>query len=130
MDQVARSSVADFQPDAGRVMIPVSRKGKGEKQINHVAMPLSEDIIARLRPLADGRFGHESLLTHWHPQQAKGDKALGSLPCWERVDRRRWPDGSARTRPWRAAVAAADLSSGLVPYCLKHSSIFVGCARG
>jgi len=26
-------------------------------------------------------------------------------------------------RPWRAVVAAAGLSAGLVPYCLRHSSI-------
>ncbi len=130
MDQVARITVADFQPDAGRVMIPVSRKGKGEKQISHVAVPLPEDVIARLRPLAGDRFGHEPLLTHWHHQQVKGDKATGLLPRWERVDRRRWPDGSAMTRPWRAVVAAAGLSPGLVPYCLRHSSIVRGLRAG
>jgi integrase len=130
MDQVARITVADFQPEAGRVMVPVSRKGKGEKQITHVAVPLPEDAITRLRPLAHDRLGHEPLLMHWHHQQAKGDKAAGLLPRWERVDRRRWPDGTAMRRPWRAVVAAAELPPGLVPYCLRHSSIVRGLRAG
>lgn len=105
-------------------------KIQGEKQISHVAVPLPEDVIARLRPLAEDRLGHEPLLMHWHHEQAKGDKAIGLLPRWERVDRRRWPDGSAMTRPWRAVVAAAGLSPGLVPYCLRHSSIVRGLRAG
>ena len=130
MDQVARITVADFQPEAGRVMVPVSRKGKGEKQITHVAVPLPEDVIARLRSLARDRLGHEPLLMHWHHQQAKGDKATGLLPRWECIDRRRWPDGTAMRRPWRAVVAAAELPPGLVPYCLRHSSIVRGLRAG
>jgi hypothetical protein len=70
-------------------MIPASHNGKGEKQISRVAVPLPEDVIARLRPLAGDRPGHEPLLTHWHYQQMKGDNAIGLLPRSERVDRRR-----------------------------------------
>jgi hypothetical protein len=87
-------------------------------------------VIVRLRSLAGDRHGHEPLPMHWHHQQAKGDKATGLLPRWERVDRRRWPDGSAMIRPWRAVAAAAGLSPGLVPYCLRHSSIVRGLRAG
>jgi hypothetical protein len=34
------------------------------------------------------------------------------------------------TRPWRATVAAAGLPAGLVPYCLRHSSIVRGLRAG
>ena len=34
------------------------------------------------------------------------------------------------TRPWRAAVAEAGLPAGLVPYCLRHSSIVRGLRAG
>jgi hypothetical protein len=34
------------------------------------------------------------------------------------------------TRPWRAAVATAGLPAGLVPYCLRHSSIVRGLTNG
>jgi integrase len=130
MDQVARIRVVDFQPEAERVMIPVSRKGKGEKQINHIAVPLPKDVIARLRSLTSDRPGHEALLMRWHHQQVRGDKASGLLPRWERIGRRRWSDGSSMTRPWRTVVAAAQLSPGLVPYCLRHSSIVRGLRAG
>jgi len=123
LDQVSRVTVADFQPNARRVMVPVSRKGKGEKQIPHIALPLPDDVIARLLPLAAGRAGHEALLLHWHHRQVKGDKVAGKLPAWERVDRRPWSQAVSMARPWRAAVAAAGLSAELVPYCLRHSSI-------
>ncbi len=130
MGQVARITVADFQPEARRVMVPASKKGTGQKQITHKAVPLPDDVIARLRPLAAGRAGHESLLMRWHHRQVRGDKATGTLPTWERVERRPWTGGDEMTRPWRAAVAAAKLPAGLVPYCLRHSSIVRGLRAG
>ncbi|MBD0275137.1 MAG: integrase, partial [Acetobacteraceae bacterium] len=51
-DQAARLTVADLQPDAGRVMVPASHKGRGAKQVTRIAVPLPDDVVARLRPVA------------------------------------------------------------------------------
>jgi integrase len=130
LDQLARVTVADFQPEALRVMVPVSNKGRGEKQITHIAVPLPDDVIARMRPLTADRAGHEPLLLHWHHRQVAGDPQTGTLPRWERIDRRPWKDAGQMTRSWRAAVAAAGFPAGLVPYCLRHSSIVRGLRAG
>jgi integrase len=130
MDQMGRVTVVDFQPDARRIMVPVSRKGRGEKQITHIAVPLADDVVALTRPLTAGRAGHEPLLLHWYHHQLPGDPTSGTLPRWERVDRRPWKDAGEMTRRWRATVAAAGLPAGLVPYCLRHSSIVRGLRAG
>ena len=80
LDQVARVTVADFQPEARRVMVPASRKGRGRKQVTHAAVPLPDDAVARLRPFAAGRPGHEPLLMRWRHRQVAGDKGSGALP--------------------------------------------------
>ncbi|MGK7870762.1 tyrosine-type recombinase/integrase [Falsiroseomonas sp. E2-1-a20] len=130
MDQVARATVADFQADQRRLMVPVSRKGRGSKAQSHVAVPLPDDVVARLRPLATGRPGHEALLLRWHHRQEPGDKPAGRLPRWVREDRRPWRTPSEMARAWRATVAAAGLPDDLVPYCLRHSSIVRGLRAG
>lgn len=129
-DQVARITVADLQPDSGRVMVPVSHKGRGTKQTPHTAVPLPDDVIARLRRLAAGRPGHEPLLMRWHHRQDPGDKAAGKLPAWVRDGRRPWAAAAEMTRPWRAAVTAAGLPDDLVPDRLRHSSIVRGLRAG
>jgi hypothetical protein len=40
------------------------------------------------------------------------------------------PSVAEMTRPWRAALTAAGLPGGLVPYCLRHSSIVRGLRAG
>ncbi len=129
-DQAARVTVADLQADARRVMVPTSMKGRGTKQISHVAVPLPDDAIGMLQPLATGRAGHEPLLTRWHHRQVAGDKAAGKLPTWERDGRRRWTGADQMTRPWRAILSATGLPDDLVPYCLRHSSIVRGLRAG
>ncbi len=129
-DQIARATVADFQAGQRRIMVPVSRKGRGSKAQSVVAVPLPDDVVARLRPLAAGRAGHEPLLTRWHHLQEAGDRAAGRLPRWVRTERKAWGDAAEMTRPWRAAVAAAKLPGDLVPYCLRHSSIVRGLRAG
>ncbi len=126
MDQVARITVADFQPAAARVMVPVSRRGKGGEadQPRRNGPPHGCDRQIT-RPGVD-RLGHEPLLMRWHHQQVKGDRVIGLLPRWDGTERRPWTDGSTMTRPWRAVVTAAQLPRGHVPYCLRHSSIVRG----
>ena len=125
-DQVARITVADFQPCERRIMVPASRKGRGEKCDSLIAVPLPDDVVARLRQIAVGRPNHEPLLQRWHHRQAPGDKAAGTLPRWVQDGRRPWSDSGELTRPWAATVAAAGMPDNLVPYCLRHSSIVRG----
>lgn len=122
-DQVARVTVADFQPDARRVMVPVANKGNGAKQITHTAVPLADDVVARIRPLAAGRPGHEPLLMRWHHRQVPGDKARGIAPTWERVERRQWKHSGEMARLWDTTLQAAGMPETVVPYALRHSSI-------
>lgn len=122
-DQVARVTVADFQPDARRVMVPVANKGNWAKQITHTAVPLADDVVARIRPLAAGRPGHEPLLMRWHHRQVPGDKARGIAPCWERVERRQWKHSGEMARLWDATLNAAGVPETVVPYAFRHSSI-------
>lgn len=130
MRQVSALTVADVQPDLGRVMMPLSRKGRGEKAKTHVPVPVPEDTMARVAPLLVGRAGHEILLLRWHHRQVGGDPKAGKLPAWERVERRAWRVPSEMSRMWHAAIKAAGLSKGLVPYCLRHSSIVRGLRAG
>jgi len=129
-DQAARIRVSDFQPEAARVMIPVSRKGRGTKKIPFLPTPLTDDVVKRLLPLLAGRAGHELLLTRWHRKKALGKPKAGALPGWERDGRRGWSVAADMSRPWKAAVAAAALPPGTVPYALRHSSIVRGLRAG
>ena len=129
-DQAARITVADLQPEAGRVMVPPSRKGRGGRAKPRIAVPLPPDVLARLRALAAGRAGHEPLLVRWHHEQAPGDRAAGRPPAWRRAGRRPWGDNANMARPWRTALAAAGLPATLVPYCLRHSSVVRGLRAG
>lgn len=130
--QAIRITVADVQPGLGRIMVPVARKGRSDRKTTasrkpaHIAVPIGEDVLARLQPLLSSRRGHEPLLTRWHHRQIRGDKATGTLPRWERAERRPWTDAAEMTRPWREAIAAAGLPADLVPYALRHSSIVRG----
>jgi integrase len=121
-DQVARLTVTDFQPAARRLMVPTSRKGRGHKR-SHVPVPIGDDLVARLRPLAAGRAGTMPLVTTWRHEQREGGP--GRLRGWERAAARvAWVGRTAPiTVPWRKALAAAGLPASTVPYALRHSSI-------
>ena len=120
--QAAKIAIADFQPDAARVMVPTSAKGRGVKQRRRTAVPLGQDAIDRLRPLTIGRKGHEPLLTRWLSRQ------IGPAE-WEHVGRAPWTNASEMSRGWRKALAAADLPR-VEPYALRHSSIVRGLRAG
>lgn len=129
-DQVARITVADFQPGNGRIMVPASRKGRTTKVKRPIAVPLPPDVVAALRPLAAGRTGGEPLLTRWHNVKVSPTAENGGA-TWKRDGRRAWLDSSEVVRPWRLTLAEAKLqTAGLVPYCLRHSSIVRGLSAG
>lgn len=129
-DQVARVTVADFQPSNGRIMVPASRKGRTTKAKPSIAVPLPADVVAALRPLVAGRTGGEPLLTRWHNTKVSPTAANGHA-TWKRDGRRGWLDSSEVSRPWKLTMAEAKLQDArLVPYCLRHSSIVRGLNAG
>lgn len=117
-DQAARLTVGDVQPGAGRLMIPTSHKGKGEKGVTHIATPLSDPDMGMFLPITFGRSDDEPLLMRWHHKRAGG----ASL-AWAKDERRAWVGSAEMTRDWRAACAAVGLSVSVIPYALRHSSI-------
>jgi integrase len=128
--QVARLRVADFQPEAARVMVPTSAKGRGAKQATHTAVPLPADVVAHLATIAAGRRGHEPLLMHWTHRQVPRDSGKARVGHWAQTARVPWHEASYMARQWHEAVAAAELPADLTPYCLRHSSIVRGLRAG
>jgi integrase len=120
--QVARILIADLQPEAGRVMVPASAKGRGIKQRRHSAVPLGPDAVERLKRLTIGRGGHEPLLVRWVSRQTAPGK-------WEHVGRSPWLHASGMAHNWRKALAVAGVPH-VEPYSLRHSSIVRGLRSG
>jgi integrase len=120
--QAAKITVADLQPEAGRVMVPASAKGRGIKQRRHSAVPLGPDTVERLKRLTIGRGGHEPLLMRWTSRQTAPGK-------WERVGRSPWLHASGMAHNWRKALGAAGVPH-VEPYALRHSSIVRGLRSG
>jgi integrase len=102
--QVSRLTVADL-PEQGepRLMMPSSKKGKGEKKITRRPVPISRDLMVRLRETAGDRSGKAPLLI----------KPSGKL--WGKSD---------HTRPFARAAKMAGVDPDEVSiYALRHSSI-------
>jgi integrase len=122
LSQAARLKVADVDSVKQRIMMPVSRKGGGEKRVSHHAVPVGPDLIAALQPLLNGRKGTDPLLLRPRWRRAAGvpGSGRGVLEVYERGP---WRAASEITTPWKAVVARADLSRQFVCYSLRHSSI-------
>jgi integrase len=121
--QVIRMTVGDVQ--TARLMIPVSRKGQGVRQISHIGVPVGDDVLAALAPAIAGRRAHEILLLrpYW--------RSLGFGRHEKAEERRPWQAAHELTqRMWPEIVARAGLAAGLVPYALGHSSIVRGLRAG
>ncbi len=116
--QVARIRVGDLQAEAGRIIIPVSRKGRGAKSAG-VPFPLGQDVLDALRPVIHGRRRDAILLERWRWKQTPGSIR------WERAARGPWQSSSELNRPWAAIRVHAD-SPGVIPYAFRHSSIIRG----
>jgi integrase len=113
--QVSQITVADVQADTERIMVPVSFKGRGVKQRQHVPVAVYSDVMARLKPLLAGRAGHEGLLQHW-----VGVKGFGHAAG--PVRREPWRSANQMFKGWVRAVAAAGVEY-VEPYALRHSSV-------
>lgn len=120
--QLARMTVGDVQPEALRVMVPQSYKGK-KRVLQYSRIVVGADTIAALKPAIDGRPLSAPLLERWRHQQVKGNR-------WERVGRGAWTTPSEMIRDWRIAAREAGLAAAVIPYSLRHSSIVRGLRAG
>jgi integrase len=122
--QVTRMTVADVQPAQMRLMIPVSRKGRGTKKTTYIGVRVGDDVLAALMKVTVGRKGSQPLLLRPRWRQIAATR-------WEKKDERdRWCFAAELTRPWAAIIAKAGLAAGTVPYALRHSSIVRGLRAG
>ncbi|MBL8599768.1 MAG: tyrosine-type recombinase/integrase [Devosia sp.] len=116
--QVARMRVADFQLKAGRLVVPVSRKGRGGKS-GAITIPVGSDVLDALVGATSGRDADAPLLERWRHGQAPGSIE------WHRVGRAAWHANSEIARPWQAARERAGMPN-VIPYALRHTSIVRG----
>jgi integrase len=101
ISQLARIEVRHLKAD--HLMMPVSRKGRGQKKITHRPVQILTDLVARLRAGAASRPDNAPLLT-----KSSGDP-------WKKSD---------QLRPWRKVAKGAGLDPEKVTmYALRHSSI-------
>lgn len=117
--QIARLRVRDLQADNRRLLVPVSRKGRGGKQQGHVPVPVGVDVIEALAPAIMSRGAEELLLERWRSKQAPGGIV------WEKDKRGPWQSASEASRSWHAIRTRAELPEA-VPYAFRHSSIVRG----
>jgi len=105
VSQLALLEVQDLQADrdAPRLMMPTSRKGKGNKVVRRRPVPIPSGLGAKLRVLTTGRPATAPLLL----------KPSGG--SWKKSD---------HTRPFaRAAKVAGQDPEQVTMYALRHSSI-------
>jgi integrase len=109
--QVARLKVDDLQVDYGRVMMPLSAKGKDrDKRHKQHRLPLPPELVDKLAVAAAGRSDTAPLLT----------RADGS--AW--IDDNNTNNNSRYRDEVRAVVVAIGLDPGRVTVsALRHSSI-------
>ena len=135
----ARMTVADLQAAQLRLMIPVSRKGRGEKTSTHTGVRVGDDVLIALREATvgdqievgddRGGIGHvANLVAEAGAREAVRCRIAGAR--WEKGERGPWRSAAELTRPWAAIVARAGLAAGTIPYALRHSSIVRGLRAG
>jgi hypothetical protein len=107
--QLARCVVGDLERD--KLMVPCSRKGRGERKADRTPVPLGINLATQLKAAAAGR-----------PKSA---------PLLLRADGTAWQPKIADHRdPFERAARAADLPAGTTIYALRHSSIARALLRG
>lgn len=121
--QLRRLTIADLQFDQRRIMLPASRKGRGQKQTEKTPVALADDVISALRPVTEGRTNISFLLERWRHKQIGPAK-------WVRESRGPWRAASELDAPWKAILSKAGLSEEIVPYALRHTAIVRGLGVG
>jgi integrase len=105
VSQIANLRVADLQADRPdpRLTMPSSRKGRGQKKVTHVPVPIPIRVAEKLKRASKGKAIDAPLLT-----KPSGER-------WKQSD---------HSRLFRRAVLGAALDPGEVTlYALRHSSI-------
>jgi integrase len=105
VSQLRRLEVQDVQGDRAdaRLMMPTSRKGRGQKKVTRRPVPIPTSLATKLRTITADRAGDSSLLVK------------SSDDPWKRSD---------HSRPFRRAAMGAGLDpSEVTIYALRHSSI-------
>ena len=103
--QLRRLEISDVQSSRAdpRLMMPSSKKGRGEKKVSHQPVAIPEVLALRLKQAGKGKAGHDPLL------------AKPSGEPWKRSD---------HTRLFTRAVVRAGLNPTKVTlYALRHSNI-------
>ena len=116
--QIARMKVGDVQRSQGRLMVPVSHKGRGHKS-GSVPHPVGKDVLDALVTVVTGRANDARLLERWRWKQVAGGIR------WERAGRGPWHSASELVRPWHDIRERAKLPDA-IPYAMRHSSIMRG----
>lgn len=116
--QITRMKVGDVQRKQERLMVPVSRKGRGHKN-GSVPHPVGKDVLDALLPVVTGCANDAPLLERWRSKQVAGGIR------WERAGRGPWHSASELVRAWHEIRERAKLP-GAIPYALRHSSIVRG----
>jgi integrase len=105
VSQIANLHVADLQADRPdpRLMMPSSRKGRGQKKVTHVPVPIPTSMAEKLKRASEGKATDAPLLT-----KPSGER-------WKQSDH-------SRLFRWLVARAGLDTSEVTI-YALRHSSI-------
>lgn len=119
MSQIARLTVGDVQTERSTIMIPVSFKGRGTKNVEQIAVPVARDVIDTLLPIIKDRKPSDPLLERWRHKQTAPN-------TWEKDRRGKWKTASELTRPWAEIIKRTKLPEDTLPYALRHSSIVRG----
>lgn len=119
--QIIRMRVGECQIDSGRLLVPVSRKGKAgrAKPKTREPLPVGRDVLGALVPITTDRPDDAPLFERWRHEQVAGDMR------WHRVERGPWQSASELVRPWNAIRERAGMPE-VVPYALRHTSIVRG----
>jgi integrase len=118
--QIVRLKVADIQIGKARIMMPGSKKGRKRKPHPPAAIPISAEVMDRLRPLLARRASTEALLWRWV------HKRVANPPRWIKDKRRTWGDAFEVKNLWAKTVELSSVPDGTIMYALRHSSIVRG----
>ena len=109
--QLARLTVGDLAVRPDRLMVPASRKGRGDRKADRTPVPLTASLAARLKAACAGHSAGAPLLL--------------------RADGEPWQPKIADHRlAFERAARAAKLPAGTTIYSLRHSSIARSLLRG
>jgi integrase len=82
--QICKIKVGDLSTYDSSISIPVSKKGRGTKRKTHVHLSITDSLMTRLKPVAEGRDKGEPLLTK---SRVRG-KRIWVTP-WRKSDQKR-----------------------------------------